>query len=72
MDHLKLSSILNGLGLITDMAGVLFMFEKADVTTYLFNREEIPGVNKRKNQKLKVGLGLLFFGFLLQLFALFF
>ena len=72
MDQIKVSAILNGLGLILDMIGVLLMFQKADVTTYLFNKEEIPGVNKKKNQKLQVGLGLLFFGFVLQLLSLFF
>lgn len=72
MDHIKVSSVLNGLGLITDMFGVLLMFQKTDVTTYIFNKEEIPGVNKRKNQKLQLGLGLLFSGFVLQLLALFF
>ena len=49
MDQIKVSSVLNGLGLIIDMFGVLLMFQKADVTTYIFNEAEIPGVNKRKN-----------------------
>jgi len=36
MEHIKLSAVLNGLGLILDMIGVVMMFEKADVTTYFF------------------------------------
>jgi len=72
MDQIKVSSVLNGLGLIIDMIVVLLMFQKTDVTTYIFNEAEIPGVNKRKNQKLQLGLGLLFSGFVLQLLALFF
>ena len=72
MDQIKLSVFLNASGLILDIIGVLLMFQKTDVTTYLFNEEEIPGVNKKKNQKLKVGLGLLFSGFVLQLLSLFF
>jgi hypothetical protein len=72
MSFIKLSSLINGLGLILDIIGVLLMFEKVNVATYLYRRDEIEGVNKKKNRILNTGLWLLLMGFLLQLISLFF
>jgi hypothetical protein len=72
MDFIKLSAAINGLGLILDMIGVILMFKKEDVTTYMYTRAEIAGVNKKKNRRPNVGLWFLITGFFLQLVALFF
>jgi hypothetical protein len=48
------------------------MFKKEDVTTYIYSKGEIAGVNKKKNRKLNIGLWFLVSGFFLQFIALFF
>jgi hypothetical protein len=72
MDSIKLSAVINGLGLILDIIGVILMFKKEDVTTYIYSKGEIAGVNKKKNRKLNIGLWFLVSGFFLQFIALFF
>ena len=67
----KLNAIVNGAGLILDMIGVILMFKKEDVTTYLFQEKEIKDINRTKNRKLNLGLWFLIIGFFLQLIALF-
>ena len=72
MDQLKTSAVINGVGLVFDIAGVLVMFQKVNVTTFIYNKGEIDQVNRSKNMRNNFGLFLLLTGFIFQVVALFF
>lgn len=69
--------IINASGLVLDIAGALLMViftPKVNFRTYLYNKSEGPKIEalaRRKNRFIRLGATLLFFGFSLQLAALF-
>jgi len=67
---IKLATILTILGIVFDLCGALMMYQKIDVTTYVYNEDETAGINRKKNRRLRIGFSLLLIGIIFQLIAL--
>lgn len=67
------SQILNSSGLIIDIIGIIIMFRnspKVSFSNILYNYDESIELEKiafKKNRNTKIGLGIIAFGFTLQL-----
>ncbi len=73
---MNIADFLNIFGLIFNISGAFLMFyftPKVSFTTYLYDRSEHPKLKhsaSRKNNLIRLGVFLLFAGFVLQFIAL--
>ncbi len=75
---ISIAKILNIAGLVISMAGAMLVYlntPKVNFQIYLYNESERPEKERKAkamNRRTKQGMLFIFFGFLLQLIALFF
>ncbi len=73
MDAISTYKIVNSLGLILDIIGVLLVFIHSPIlqsVTYMYSierNEEFRKTDKKKNNRAKLGLILIIIGFLIQI-----
>jgi hypothetical protein len=77
MCFIKVSQVVNALGLFIDICGAYLMFSntpKVTSQTYVYNQSEMTELRRRdqvKNKRIRLGMILLAIGFTLQLAGMF-